>query len=163
MAQIIRSMNDLTQILESRVIKALEMTRDEIFEVISKKVFDYYEEPVFNPPDKTEPDYYNRTYKLMEGLTGSHVIKNGDTYEFTVGWDKNYLMFRYSGGTGSSPYNAITGLEVLQQFNNKTHGYTVPGSHNYWDEAINELGGKVGITNKFMNNLRKCGVPVQQI
>ena len=47
MATIIRSMSDLTKIIESRMVKALELTRDDIFKVVSQKVFDYYEEPVF--------------------------------------------------------------------------------------------------------------------
>lgn len=165
MAQVIKSMIDLTKILESRIIKALELTRDEIFEVVSRKVFDYYEEPVFNSPDEREPDYYSRTYKLMESLTGSNVIKHDDTYEFTVGWDDDYLTFKYSGGfvprNSNGRYNGITGLQVLQSFNSGTHGYTVDGSHNYWDEAINELGGKNGIKNKFKSNLKKCGVPIK--
>lgn len=163
MAIVIRSMSDLTKIIESRIIKALELTRDEIFKVVSQKVFDYYEEPVFatkRNPDPTEPEYYNRTHKLMESLTASHVTKNRNSYEFTVGWDDDYLTFRYSGGFGNSKYNGITGLQVLNAFDSKTHGYTVPSSHNYFQEAIQELGGREGIKNKFKSNLKKCGVPV---
>ncbi len=164
MAQIIKSMSGLSKILESRIQQALELTRNEIFEVISKKVFDYYNEPVFSDPDPSTPDYYQRGQaerSLMDSLTASHVIKNGSNYEFTVGWDREYLTFRYPTGFGNSKYNGITGLQVLKAFDRGSHGYTVLGSHNYFQEAIEELGGKEGIKNKFKTNLKKCGVPVK--
>ena len=126
-----------------------------------KKVFDYYNEPVFSEPDTTIPDVYNRTYNLMESLSASHIIENGDTYSFTVGWDREYLTFRYPKGFGKSKYNGITGLQILQSFDSATHGYTVSGSHQFWSEAINDLGGQEGIKNKFKYNLKQCGVPVK--
>ena len=102
------------------------------------------------------PDVYNRTYNLMESLSASHIIENGDTYSFTVGWDREYLTFRYPKGFGKSQYNGITGLQVLQAFDSSTHGYTVSGSHDFWSEAINDLGGQEGIKIRFKNNLKKC-------
>ena len=39
MATAIKSMSELTKILESRIKKALELTRDEIFKVVSQKSF----------------------------------------------------------------------------------------------------------------------------
>ena len=165
MPTIIRSMNDLTKIIESRFIKALEMTRDEIFDVISRKVSEYYQESVFSSPDEREPDFYNRTGRLMDSLTASHIKKNANCYEFTVGWDDDYLIFRYSSGfvkSGyDSKYNGITGLQVLKAFNSGSHGYTVHGDHNYWDEAIDELGGQHGILNKFKKNLKTCDIPIK--
>ena len=167
MATTIKSMNDLTKILESRIVKALELTKKEIFKVISQKIFDYYEEPVFatkKNPDPSEPEYYKRGQadrSLMDSLTASHITKNGNLYEFTVGWDKDYLTFRYPVGFGNSQYNGITGLQVLQAFDSGSHGYTVSGSHNYFQEAIEELGGKEGILKKYKDNLKKCGVPVK--
>lgn len=164
MAIVIKSIGDLTKILESRMVKALELTRDDIFKVVSQKVFDYYEEPVFGTkqnPDPTRPEYYDRTGKLMSSLSASHVKKNGSNYEFIVGWDRDYLTFRYPTGFGNSTYNGITGLQVLKSFDSGTHGYTVPGFHNYFQEAIMELGGQEGIRNRFKDNLKKCGINVK--
>ena len=159
---IIKSLNDLSKILEPRIIKALEFTRDEIFEVVAQKVYDYYNEPVFSPPNKKEPNCYIRTYELMTSLTGSHVTKANNGYEFTVGWDDEYLAFRYPGGFGpNDKYNKVTGLEVLNWYTAKSHGGTVPGKHRYFDEAINELGGTTGIIEKFKANLQKYGVPIK--
>ncbi|MCM1115906.1 MAG: hypothetical protein NC397_10485, partial [Clostridium sp.] len=109
--------------------------------------------------------YYSRTERLKESFKKSEIIQNGNSYECKIGWDNDYLSFRYSGGFvpkgGSGEYNGITGLQVLQAFNDSSHGYTVSGSHNYWDEILEELGGKFGIINLFKNNLRQCGVPVK--
>lgn len=167
MATIIRSMSNLTRIIELRMIKAMELTRDDIFKVVSQKVFDYYEEPVFGTKrnsDPSEPEYYQRGHagrSLMDSLTASNVKKNGDNYEFTVGWDRDYLTFRYPTGFGNSAYNGITGLQVLQAFDSGTHGYIVHGSHKYFQEAIMELGGQEGIKKKFKKNLKKCGLNVK--
>lgn len=164
MATVIRSMSDLTKIIESRIQQALKMTQQEIFEVIQQKVFDYYEEPVFatkRNPNPSEPEYYKRGQadrSLMDSLAASHITKNGNLYEFTVGWGRDYLTFRYPAGFGNSQYNGITGLQVLQSFDSGFHGYTVHGSHNFWSEAIEELGGEEGIKNRFKKNLRKCGL-----
>lgn len=44
MAQVIRSINDLPQIIESRIQKALEMTQNEIWETIQEHIDAYYDE-----------------------------------------------------------------------------------------------------------------------
>lgn len=162
MPVIIKSLNELSKTLEPRIIKALELTRDEVFRVVAQKVYDYYNESAFSSPNRKEPDYYIRTYTLMESLTGSHIIKTNNGYEFTVGWDDDYLTFRYPRGFGpNDKYNNVTGLQVLNWYNAKSHGGTVPGKHRYFDEAINELGGTTGIIEKFKANLQKCGVPIK--
>ena len=69
------NIKDLEKTLDPYFQKAAIKTRDEIFEIVSRKVIDYYEEPVFSDPDPTEPDYYSRTGKLLESLTASHVTK----------------------------------------------------------------------------------------
>ena len=160
----IRNIKDLENMVNKYMVKALELTRDEVFEIISRKITDYYYEDVFSPPDTSEPDVYQRTGKLMESLTASHITKNGNGYEFTVGFDDEYLSFHYSGGFTTkkygSKYNGITGEQVLQALNTGTHGYTVPGSHNYWDEALMEIDQRGGIQNIFKRNMKKLGVPI---
>lgn len=162
--EIIQNIKDLDKIFEPYLEKAMILTRDEIFEVVSRKVSDYYNEPVFSNPAPTEPDYYSRTYQLMESLTATHITKSGNYMEFRVGWDDDYLTFRYPRGYTTKKYgnryNGITGLQVLQAFNSSTHGYTVDGKHNYWDEALVELGGEQGIINKFKANCKKVGLSI---
>ena len=156
----INNIKDLEKVIQPYLIKALELTRDEIFEVVSRKVSDYYSEPVFQHDPTDVPDYYQRTGNLMESLTATHVTKNGNGFEFRVGWDEEYLTFRYPKGFGNSRYNGITGLQVLQAFDSGTHGYTVSGEHNYWTEALNELGNEVGIIERFKKNCKRVGLPI---
>ena len=158
--QIIQNIKDLDKVFEPYLEKAMILTRDEIFEVVSRKVSDYYNEPVFQHNPTDIPDYYQRTGNPMESLTATHISKSGNMMEFRVGWDDDYLTFRYPKGFGKSKYNGITGLQVLQTFNSGTHGYTVDGEHNYWDEALSELGGEQGIINKFKANCKKVGLPI---
>ena len=160
----IRNMNDMNKVLQPYIIKAMELTRDEIFEVVSRKVSDYYNEPVFSPPDEDIPDVYNRTGRLMESLTASHVTTSNGIYSFRVGWDDDYLTFHYPGGFTrrghDKSYNKATGLQVLNWFNDSSHGGTVSGSHDYWDEVILELGSEQGIIDKFKRNCKKVGIPI---
>lgn len=158
--QIIQNIKDLDKVFEPYLEKAMILTRDEIFEVVSRKVSDYYNEPVFQHDPTDVPDYYQRTGNLIESLTATHISKSGNMMEFRVGWDDDYLSFRYPKGFGKSKYNEITGLQVLQAFNSGTHGYTVDGEHNYWDEALDELGGEQGIINRFKANCKKVGLPI---
>lgn len=69
----IRNIDDLEKVLSSRIIQAMKLTEDKIFKVISEKIIEYYNEPVFNNElDPTEPVYYQRTGQLLEELTASH-------------------------------------------------------------------------------------------
>ena len=156
----IQNMKDLEKVVNKYIIKALELTRDEIFEVVSRKVSDYYNEEVFEHEPRDIPDFYQRTGNLMESLSATHITSNGNGYEFRVGWDDDYLTFRYPKGFGKSKYNGITGLQVLQAFDSGTHGYTVSGSHNYFQEALDELGGESGIINRFKTNCKRVGLNI---
>ena len=156
----IQNMKDLEKVVNKYIIKALELTRDEIFEVVSRKVSDYYNEEVFEHEPRDIPDFYQRTGNLMESLSATHITSNGNGYEFRVGWDDDYLTFHYPKGFGKGKYNGITGLQVLQAFDSGTHGYTVSGSHNYFQEALDELGGESGIINRFKTNCKRVGLNI---
>ena len=156
----IQNMKDLEKVVNKYIIKALELTRDEIFEVVSRKVSDYYNEEVFEHEPRDIPDFYQRTGNLMESLSATHITSNGNRYEFRVGWDSEYLQFRYPRGFRKSKYNGITGLQVLQAFDSGTHGYTVQGEHNYWTEALNELGNEKGIIELFKKNCKRVGLNI---
>ena len=165
--QIIQNIKDLDKAFEPYLEKAMILTRDEIFEVVSRKVSDYYNEPVFNDPDPTEPDYYNRTGTLMESLTASHVTKSGNSMEFRVGWDDEYISYTYPGwkrrwGRGLAGKNYATGDDVLTYFNTGRHGGDeFTGDHNYFDEALEEIKSRGGIDNILKKNLKKLGVPIK--
>lgn len=162
----VNNINKLNKVLSPYIENAMKMTRDIVFEIVSQKVVDYYNEPVFSEPDESEPDYYRRTGRLMESLSASAITKNGGEFTFTVGFDDEYLQYRYPSGFvtryyGKS-YNNVTGHDVLNYFNTGSHGGTVSGSHNYWDEALEEINARYGsITNLFKQNCKKVGLPIK--
>lgn len=158
----INNMKDLENVVNKYIVKAMELTRDTIFEIVSQKVSDYYSEDVFTTPPTDGPDFYQRTGRLMESLTATHIEQHGNIFECRIGWDSEYLQFRYPCGFGKGKYNGITGLQVLQAFDSGTHGYTVDGEHNYWAEALQEIDSKYGgIENLFKLNCKKVGLPIK--
>lgn len=163
----INNMNDLNKVLQPYIEKAMKLTEDTIFEVVSQKIIDYYNEPVFaNSLDPTTPSYYNRTGKLLEELAASNITKVGNEYIFTVGWDDEYLSFSYPSGFimkkyGES-YNNVTGSDVLNWMNSASHGGIIKGSHDYWDEALMEIQSSYGgIVNLFKQNCKRVGLPIK--
>jgi hypothetical protein len=156
----INSMNQMEKVVTPYIRKAMELTRDRIFEVVSQKVSDYYNERVFSPPDEDVPDVYKRgmaNMNLMESLTATHIEQSGNTLSFRVGFDKEYLEFHYPFSGRGIP---ATGLDVLTWMDNRSHGGTVSGEHSYWTEAINELGGQDGLIKLFKDNCKRVGLPL---
>ena len=160
----INNMKDLEKMVNKYIVKAMELTRDEIFEVVSAKVSDYYNEPVF---DGSDTPMYRRTGHLMDSLTGSHVTCSNGDYSFTVGWDDEYISYTYSGwerrwGRGLMGKNYATGEDVLNYFNTGRHGGDgFTGDHNYWDEALDEINSRGGLDGILKRNLIKLGVPIR--
>ncbi len=153
MAQVIKSMSDLTKIIESRIQQALKMTQQEIFEVIQQHITDYYHEPVFRNGTSAIPMLYDRTYKLLNSLIKTDIIKSGGVISCSVEIDPNYLDYQYMGGA--------SGLDVMLSANEQFHGWSIEGDMRIWDDALAELGLKPGILYIMKSNLKKCGVPVK--
>ena len=153
MAQVIRSMNDLNKILESRIKQALKMTQNEIFKVFQKYITEYYKEPVFRDGTSAIPMMYDRTYKMLNSLIKTDIVKNGNTLSCTVEIDPNYLNYKYIGG--------MSGLDIMLSANERFHGWSIEGDIQIWDDALAELGLKPGILYLMKSNLKKCGVPVK--
>lgn len=146
MAIVIKSMSDLTKIIESRIQQALKMTQQEIFEVIQQHIVDYYHE--------FTPHMYQRTWEFLNSLIKTDIIKTNGTISCTVGIDRNYLNYRYNGGA--------TGLEVVTYANQHSHGGVYDDDFGqFWDDAMAELGLEPGIKYLMKKNLKKCGVPIK--
>lgn len=146
MATVIKSMSDLTKVLESRIQKALKMTQQEIFEVIQRHIMDYYSEYT--------PKMYQRTWLFLDSLIKTEVIKTSNGLSCSVEIDRNYLSHKYDGGA--------TGLEVATYANQHSHGGIYDDDFGqFWDDALAELGLEPGIKYIMKTNLRKCGVPVK--
>lgn len=153
MAIVIRSMSDLIKIIESRIQEALKITQQEIFEVVQQHITDYYKEPVFRNGTSAIPMLYDRTYKLLNSLIKTEVIKSGGTISCSVEIDPKYLDYQYMGGA--------SGLDVMLSANEQFHGWSVEGDMRIWDDAMAELGLEPGIKYLMKKNLQKCGVPIK--
>lgn len=137
MATVIKSMSDLIKILESRIQQALKMSQQEIFEVIQQHITDYYKEPVFRNGTSAIPMMYDRTYRLLNSLIKTDIIKSGGTISCSVEIDPNYLDYQYMGGA--------SGLDVMLSANEQFHGWSIEGDMRIWDDSLAELGLKPGI------------------
>ena len=148
MAQIIKSVSDLTKILETRIQKALEMTQDEIWETIQEHIDAYY--------DEYDPRRYRRSFMFQtESPIKTKVTKDGNRLSCTVEIDPNYLHYTYPGGY-------MTGLGVINLANQRSHGGVYDDDFGkFWDDSIEELGLVPGILYIMKKNLQKCGVPVK--
>lgn len=153
MATVIKSMNDLSRIIESRIQQALKMTQQEIFKVFQEHITDYYKEPVFRNGTSAIPMMYDRTYKLLNSLIKTDVVKSGSTISCAVEIDPNYLNYKYMGG--------VSGLDVMLSANEQFHGWSIEGDIRIWDDSLAELGLEPGIKYLMKKNLQKCGVPVK--
>ena len=78
----IKNMADLENTVNKYLIKALELTRKEIYMVMANKIIEYYTENVFSEPDSSAPEYYERTFKLINSLKYSDITKGSNGYEF---------------------------------------------------------------------------------
>ena len=162
----IKNISDLENIVKPYIKKAMILTRDQIFDVVSQKISDYYSEEVFNNPfDESEPFMYVRTGKLMESLTASNIKESNGVYSFTVGFDDDYLTFKYEGNPNQPKrphFNQATGRDVLGWLNSGLHGGNVHGGHNYLDEAMDEINTKYGgVSQLFKQNLKRVGLPIK--
>lgn len=154
----IKDFNELKVKIDKCIVAALEQTRRAVGEVLLEKTADYY--------DEYDPRVYNRTFTLLDSLASESkysldkgkVTKTKDGYEFKIGWDDTYLNFHYKQATGRM---------VLEWLDDKSHGgwlYDNNGDrfeHKFFTEAIQELGGEVGVKNLFKQNCKKVGLPIK--
>lgn len=152
MTTVIRSMSDLTKILESRIQQALKMTQQEIFEVIQQHIVDYYKESVFRNGTSAIPLLYDRSYKLLNSLIKTDIVKSSGTISCSVEIDPNYLNYKYIGG--------MSGLDVMLSAEQAFHGWSVEGDMRIWSDSLAELGLEPGIRYLMKKNLKKCGINV---
>lgn len=161
MATVIKSINDLSKIIEQRATMALKMAQKEIGECIQESIDEYYKEKVFRGGTSAIPLIYERTYKLLNSMVKTEIVKNGNTLSCEVGISDDYLNYKYPGTNGWDGVSA-TGRDILT-WNNETgsHGGTVDGDWEIWNQAMQTLSGEEGIMAIFVSKLKKCGINVK--
>lgn len=161
MTTVIKSMKDLNKIIEKRAALALKMAQKEIGECIQESIDEYYKERVFLDGTSATPLIYDRTYKLLNSMVKTEIIKKGNTLSCQVGINDDYLNYKYPGS--DMPYSLdATGRDVLT-WNNEdgSHGYTVDGEWKIWNEAMQTLSGKNGIISILVSKLKKSGLNIK--
>ena len=160
MPTVIKSIKDLNKILEQRATMAMKMAQKDIGECIQESINEYYEERVFRGGTSCIPEVYDRTYKLLNSMVKTEIVKSGNTLSCKVGISDDYLNYKYPGTNGWDGVDA-TGRDVLDWNNaDGSHGGSVDGDWKIWDEAMRTLGGETGIMAIFISKLKKCGIKV---
>lgn len=160
MPTVIKSIKDLNKILEQRATMAMKMAQKDIGECIQESIDEYYREKVFRGGTSCIPEVYDRTYKLLNSMVKTEIVKSGNTLSCQVGISDEYLNYKYLGTNGWDGVDA-TGRDVLDWNNeNGSHGGSVDGDWKIWDEAMRTLGGETGIMVIFLSKLKKCGIKI---
>lgn len=160
MPTVIKSIKDLNKILEQRATMAMKMAQKDIGECIQESIDEYYREKVFRGGTSCIPEVYDRTYKLLNSMVKTEIVKSGNILSCKVGISDDYLNYKYPGTNGWDGVDA-TGRDVLDWNNeNGSHGGSVDGDWKIWDEAMRTLGGETGIMAIFLSKLKKCGIKV---
>lgn len=160
MAILINNIDALKKILNTKIQQALILTQEEIYDVINSHIQDYYKEEVFSPPDKSTPDVYQRTYQFLNSLIKTEIVQTNNTLSCKVQISEDFLNYKYPGNTAWEGHISATGADVAAWANDCSHGGSVFGEIQFWDDAIDELGGKKGIYNLMKKNLKAVGVPI---
>lgn len=159
---LIKNQKDLEKMLNSYLEKALVQTQKIIYKTIDASINEYYSE--------YEPSLYKRSYKFLESLVQTDIIRKENLFTCEVKIDEDYLTYKYPNTY--LPNRTInipaTGLDVATWANRDesaagNHGYTVDAGREegFWDIAIDELGDIPGLIKLFKENLIKAGLPVK--
>ena len=161
MPTIIKSIKDFDMIIEQLVSMALKMVQKDIGECIQESINEYYKEKVFRGGTSAIPLVYDRTYKLLNSMIKTEIVKNGHTLSCQVGISDDYLNYKYTSTNGWDGIDA-TGRDILV-WNDEdgSHGGTVDGDWRIWHEAMQTLSGETGIMSIFISKLKKCGINVK--
>lgn len=161
MPTIIKNINDLNKIIEQRAAMAMKMAQKEIGECIQESIDEYYKEKVFRGGTSAIPLIYDRTYKLLNSMVKTEIVKSGNTLSCQVGISDDYLNYKYPGTDGWDGVDA-TGRDVLNwNSENGSHGGSVDGDWKIWEQAMQTLSGENGIMSIFISKLKKCGINVK--
>lgn len=161
MPTVIKSIKDLNKILEQRVTKAMQMVQKDIGICIQESIDEYYREKVFRGGTSATPLIYERTYKLLNSMVKTEIVKNGNILSCKVGISDDYLNYKYPGTNSWDGVDA-TGRDVLDwNTENGSHGGIVDGDWKIWEQAMQSLGGETGIMAIFVSKLKKCGIKIK--
>ena len=167
------TINEIKEYIIKQSKKALEDERDRIFNILNDFLHQYYTE--------FTPEYYERTYQLLQSCVRTEVVQNGDNgwkarvyfdwknldYSIKYFTDERWKIedgyinpFSYSGMTshnGSFPNNGDA-YKVVESAMHGSHGGYIDGTA-IWDEGIEKI--KQNFRSELKTILRKNGIPIR--
>lgn len=153
---VIKNIKQIDKILEAYAKSALKNTQDAVAESIQESIVDYYKE--YLPTD------YSRTYKFLNSLVKTQIVREGNVIKCEVKIDEDYLRYAYPGQGFPHDLKA-TGLDVVRWANRNEVGYGNHGGsvdtgreEGFWEAGLQDLGGNTGILTIFINNLKRRNV-----
>lgn len=162
MARLIKNKNDLNKILEDIATKMLADVREKVYTAIHESIETYYAEYT--------PSMYRRTYRFLNSLVKTGIMRRGNELYCEVKIDEAYLKYKYPDLDGYPPCvgRRATGYDVASwanwefpndEYPGGNHGYTVDEGRRegFWDIAIDDLGNIVSLMKE---NLQKQGLKI---
>lgn len=154
---IIKSQEQLEELLLSKCHKAVAAAEERVYSVIDSFLQNFYE---------WEPDEYIRTYQLLHSLVRTGIKKVGNGYEAEVYFDLSKLNYKkglvklQSGGYGWSNLSNEEILDVAMT-DSFPHGRYTGADNNepIWTSSMNELGN---ILELLETELKKQGIPIKK-
>lgn len=149
----------LKKFLSEKCAKAVGSAKEEVYEEFAGNLNQFYTE--------FKPEEYIRTGELLHSLKKTDVVKTGNQYviraEAEVGFDvpsyDSGLVPLQSGGYGRATWDGETVLEVAMtgSYGGLPHGGYEDGTA-VWNNSMQSLGGKHGIENLIIQELKKQGL-----
>lgn len=145
------------RVLDAYVSSALKATQQIIYETIQESITEFYSE--------YSPEFYSRTYKFLNSLVKTDVVRSGNSIQCVVKINEDYLNYSYPN-QDFSPSLSATGSDVAhwanRDFGFGNHGGTVnTDSSGFWDRAMQDLGSETGIMALLISNLKKRGLNIK--
>ena len=149
---------ELEKFLLKKCRLALLKSQDKVYSIIKNFLYKYYND--------YDPEWYNRTYQLLQSLVQSRIISDGKGYKAEIYFDLDSLS--YAGGNPS-------GQQVMKAASQGFHGAMgkIPnskyGSHfqyfegdtgvSVWDDPVQKLDAEA--IEILKNMLISEGIPIK--
>lgn len=150
-ATVVKNISQLQKVLQGRIKLALRFTQREISKVIQSYINRYYHE--YNPL------VYERTWQFLNGLIETTVVVKGNVVSCEVKMSDS-LSYKQPASVVLDMINRGMHADKNLRSAGYKPPYSIVGEVQFWDDAIEELGGEQGIYNLLKKNLNKVGLSV---
>jgi hypothetical protein len=84
------------------------------------------------------PQFYDRTYQLLNSIINSKVEQKGNKFEVTIGFDHSIITPNFLGGNGFNEHMGFDGIPFIEGLiETIEEGNSSPYSPNYARQGIN--------------------------